>query len=67
MNDDPQAMIQKLKQMSTSDQAAIVARRESTIEDLAHLPQQAHKNDFFHLLRISNPLYFLLLFFENRV
>lgn len=28
-------LIQKLKQMSTSDQAAIVARRESTIEDLA--------------------------------
>ena len=28
-------LIQKLKQMSTSDQTAIVARRESTIEDLA--------------------------------
>ena len=28
-------LIQKLKQISTSDQAAIVARRESTIEDLA--------------------------------
>jgi hypothetical protein len=28
-------LIQKLKRMSTSDQAAIVARRESTIEDLA--------------------------------
>ncbi len=28
-------LIQKLKLMSTSDQAAIVARRESTIEDLA--------------------------------
>jgi hypothetical protein len=28
-------LIQKLKQMSTSDQAAFVARRESTIEDLA--------------------------------
>ena len=28
-------LIQKLKQMSTSNQAAIVARRESTIEDLA--------------------------------
>jgi hypothetical protein len=28
-------LIQKLKQMSTNDQAAIVARRESTIEDLA--------------------------------
>jgi hypothetical protein len=30
-------LIQKLKQISTSDQAAIVARRESTIEDLAIL------------------------------
>jgi hypothetical protein len=28
-------LIQKLKQMSTSDQTAIVAKRESTIEDLA--------------------------------
>ena len=28
-------LIQQLKQMSTSDQTAIVARRESTIEDLA--------------------------------
>jgi hypothetical protein len=28
-------LIQKLKQISTSDQAAFVARRESTIEDLA--------------------------------
>ena len=28
-------LIRKLKQMSTSDQTAIVARRESTIEDLA--------------------------------
>ncbi|MGC1454774.1 MAG: hypothetical protein WA946_06255 [Nitrospirota bacterium] len=28
-------LIQKLKKMSTSDQADIVARRESTIEDLA--------------------------------
>jgi hypothetical protein len=28
-------LIQQLTQMSTSDQAAIVARRESTIEDLA--------------------------------
>jgi hypothetical protein len=28
-------LIQKLKQMSTSDQTDIVARRESTIEDLA--------------------------------
>jgi len=28
-------LIQKLKLMSTSDQTAIVARRESTIEDLA--------------------------------
>ena len=28
-------LIQKLKQMSTSDQTAIVARRESTIEGLA--------------------------------
>ena len=28
-------LIQKLKQMSTSDQTAIVARRESTIEALA--------------------------------
>jgi hypothetical protein len=28
-------LVQKLKQMSTSDQAAIVAKRESTIEALA--------------------------------
>jgi len=28
-------LIQKLKQMSTSDQTAIVAKRASTIEDLA--------------------------------
>ena len=28
-------LVQQLKQMSTSDQTAIVAKRESTIEDLA--------------------------------
>jgi hypothetical protein len=33
--DQARVLIQKLKQMSKSDQAAIVARRELTIDDLA--------------------------------